>query len=239
METQKIVNLLNNTENEYSKFATKKWYIIDSESKGNYSHENPIKFLTSSLESSLCDYSDAYILVTGNINITGGDNNTKVAFKNCAPFKDCRIEINDTFVDYADFINIAMPMYNLIEDSDDYSDTSESLWGFKRDDVVNNADVTNNDHAPSFKYKASLITNTEANVTKKGVKIAVPLKYLSNFWRSLEMPLINCKVELSLKWIENCVLTTAAIGANANANAAGADSATFKITEAKLYVPSC
>ena len=153
--------------------------------------------------------------------------------------KDCRTEINNTFVDYADFINIAMPMYNLIEDSDDYSDTSESLWGFKRDDVVNNADVTNNDHAPSFKYKASLTTNTEANVTKKGVKIAVPLKYLSNFWRSLEMPLINCKVELSLKWIENCVLTTAAIGANANANAAGTDSATFKITDAKLYVPSC
>ena len=153
--------------------------------------------------------------------------------------KDCRTEINNTFVDYADFINIAMPMYNLIEDSDDYSDTSESLWGFKRDDVVNNADVTNNDHAPSFKYKASLTTNTEANVTKKGVKIAVPLKYLSNFWRSLEMPLINCKVELSLKWIENCVLTTAAIGANANANAAGADGATFKITDAKLYVPSC
>ena len=70
METQKIINLLNNTENEYSKFATKKWYIIDSESKGNYSHENPIKFLTNSLESSLCDYSDAYILVTGNITVT-------------------------------------------------------------------------------------------------------------------------------------------------------------------------
>ena len=81
METQKIVNLLNNSENEYSKFATKKWYVIDSESKGNYSHENPIKFLTNSLESSICDYSDAYIFVTGNINIAGGNNNTKVAFK--------------------------------------------------------------------------------------------------------------------------------------------------------------
>ena len=67
METQKIVNLLNGSDNENSKFATKKWYVIDSESKGNYSHENPIKFLTNSLESSLCDYSDAYILVTGNI----------------------------------------------------------------------------------------------------------------------------------------------------------------------------
>ena len=115
METQKIVNLLNNTGNENAKLTTKKWYVIDSESKGNYSDENEIKFLTSSLESNLCDYSDAYILVTGNINVTGGDANTKVAFKNCAPFRKCRREINETFVDYADFINIAMPMCNLIE----------------------------------------------------------------------------------------------------------------------------
>ena len=63
METQKIVNLLNSPENQYSKFATKKWYVIDSESKGNYSHDDLIKFLTKSIESSLCD-SDAYILVT-------------------------------------------------------------------------------------------------------------------------------------------------------------------------------
>ena len=70
METQKIVNLLNSSENEYLKFATKKWYIIDNETKGGYSHENPIKFLTSSVESSLCDYSDAYILVTANIAVT-------------------------------------------------------------------------------------------------------------------------------------------------------------------------
>ena len=88
METQKIVNLLNNSDNENSKFATKKWYVIDSESKGVYSHEDEIKFLTSSLESSLCDYSDSYILVTGIINVAGGDANTKVAFKNCAPFNE-------------------------------------------------------------------------------------------------------------------------------------------------------
>ena len=81
METQKIVNLLNGSDNENSKFATKKWYIIDNESKGNYSHKNPIKFLTSSLESSICDYSDAYILVTWNIIVTGGDANTKAALK--------------------------------------------------------------------------------------------------------------------------------------------------------------
>ena len=133
METQKIVNLLNGSDNENSKFATKKWYVIDSESKGNYSHENPIKFLTSSLESNLCDYSDAYILVTGNITVTGGDENTKVAFKNCAPFRECRTEINETFIDNAERINIAMPMYNLIEYGDNYSDTSVSLWQFKRD----------------------------------------------------------------------------------------------------------
>ena len=90
METQKIINLLDNTENEYSTFATKKWCIINSESKGSYSHQNPIRFLTNSLESSLCDYSDTYILVTGNITVTGGDDNTKVAFKNCAPFNKCR-----------------------------------------------------------------------------------------------------------------------------------------------------
>ena len=79
----------------------------------------------------------------------------------------------------------------------------------------------------------TLIANTEADGAKKGVKIAVPLKYLGNFWRSLEIPLINCQVELSLKWIENCVLTIATI--DADASATGADSATFEITDAKLY----
>ena len=99
-------------------------------------HHDPIKFLTKSIESSLCDYSDAYILVTGNITVTrtiAGDPvqrkqplnaATQVVFKNCAPFKNCRTEINDIFIDNADFINITIPMYNLIEYSDNYSDTS-------------------------------------------------------------------------------------------------------------------
>ena len=155
-------------------------------------HHDPIKFLTKSIESSLCDYSDAYILVTGDIAVTKtiavaaeGNypqrkqplaNATQVAFKNCAPFKDYRIEINDTSVDYADFINIAISMYNLIEYSDNYSDSLGSLWGFKRDEVTNNADMNNDNNAPSFKYKASVIDNTEAFGTKNGVKIAVPLK---------------------------------------------------------------
>ena len=117
-----------------------------------------------------------------------------------------------------------MPMYNLIEYSDNYSDTSGSLWQFKRDEIINNADVTNDNNAPSFKYKANLIGNTENNGRKNGVKIAVPLKYLSNFWRSLEMPLINCKVELSLKWYENCILSSAGTAV------------TFSITDTKLYV---
>ena len=175
METQKIVNLLNNSESEYSKFATKKWYVIDSESKGNYSEDEEIKFLTRSIESSLCNYSDAYISVTGDIRATP-NSATQVIFKNCAPFEKCRTEINETFIDKAEYINITMPMYNLIEYSDNYSDTSGSLWQFKRDEIINNADVTNDNNAPSFKYKASIIGNTENNERKNRVKIAVPLK---------------------------------------------------------------
>ena len=114
METQKIMNLLNGFDNEDSKFATKKCYVINDESKGNYSLENVINFLTEPIESSLCDYSDAYILVTGNIAVTGGNANTKVAFKNCATFKECSTEISGTRVDEPKFINITMPMYNVV-----------------------------------------------------------------------------------------------------------------------------
>ena len=223
METQKIVNLLNGSDNDNSKFATKEWYIIDSESNGNYSQNDEIKFLTRSIESSLCDYSDAYILVTGNITATPNNPATQVVFKNCASFEKCRTEINETFIDEATHINVTMPMYNLIEYSYNYSNTSSSSWQFKRNEVTNNADVSN-DNAPSFKHKASLIGDTGNNGRKNGVKIAVPLKYLSNFWRSLEMPLIICKVEISLKWYERCLLTAAT-------------TATFRIIDAKLYVP--
>ena len=185
METQKIVNLLSNNNNENSKF--------DNESKGNYSHENPVKFLTNSLESSLYDYSDAYVSVTGNIAVVEANNNTKVAFKNCLPFRECRTEKDETFVENAEHSNIAMPMHNLIECSDNYSDLSGSLWQFKRDEIEGNDNLTVDDnHIPnnssSFKYKSSFITN------RNGVKIVVPLKYLTNCGRSLEMRLINCKV---------------------------------------------
>ena len=161
------MNLLNGSDNENSKFGTKKWYVIDIESKGKYSHPNPIKFLTKTVESSLCDYSDAYVLVTGSITVkrrNAADTAdialgaiTQVAFKNCTLFEKRSTEIDGTLVDEANFINIAMPMYNLIEYSDNYSDTSGSLWDFKRDEIVNNANVTNDYNAPSFKYKANLI----------------------------------------------------------------------------------
>ena len=162
--------------------------------------------------------------MTGNITATPNNAATQVVFKNYAPFEKCRTEINETFIDEATHINITMRMYNLIEYSDNYSDTSGSLWHFKRDEITNNADVTNDDNTPSFKYKASLIGDTGNNGRENGIEIAVPLKYLSNFWRSLEMLLINCRVELTLKWYERCLLTAAT-------------TATFRITDAKLYVP--
>ena len=99
-------------------------------------------------------------------------------------------EINENFVDEADITNITMSMYNLLEYSDNYSDTSGSLQNFRRDEIEEDADLTT-ENASSFKYKANLIGNTENNGIQNDVKIAVPLKYLSNFWRSLEMLLIN------------------------------------------------
>ena len=121
-------------------------------------------------------------------------------------------------------------MYNLIEYSDNYSDTSGSLWQFQRDELnVNDINtVLTNDNAPSFKCKGGIIGNTVAdgaNSKKDGVKIVVPLKYLSNFWRSLEMPL-TVKSQLSLNWYTNCVT----IIGNGTAR-------TFTITDAKIYVP--
>ena len=148
------------------------------------------------------------VTVTGNINVAGDDANTKVAFKNCAPFTKCITEINETFIDDVEHINSTMPMYNLIEYSDNYSDTSGSLWQFKRDEIIGNTNLTNC-NSSSFKYKSNLIGNTDADGAtrkKEGVKIAVPLKYLSDSWRSLEIPLINCQDELSLRWYESCIL---------------------------------
>ena len=159
----------------------------------------------------LCDYSDPYILATGNVTTTAGDANTRVTFKNCAPFMKCITHINDKHVDNADNLDIVMPMYNLIEYSDNYSDTLGSLWQFKRDEspVTNagNPDNVSVDNSSSFKYQSflNLVADTDNGVFKN-IKIAVPLKHLRNFWRSLEMPLINCKIHLELNWTNDCVM---------------------------------
>ena len=186
-------------------------------------------FKTENVKSSLCDYSDALILVTGNITVTANDD-TDIAFKNCAPFCTCKTVINDVYIDGANHIHIVMTMYNLIEYSDNYSDTLGSLWQLKRYEVPAGSVNLTVDNSQSFKYKAALLGKTgdavnNMNSSVKESKIVAPLKYLSNFWRSLEMPLINCKVYLELNWIEDCILSSAG------------NSAKFEITDAKLHVP--
>ena len=143
--------MLNDSSNEESKFATKKWYVIDSQTtKGKYKQGDVIKFETETIKSSLYDYSDEFILITGNITLAA-NNDKDVAFKNSAPFSTCITKIDEAFVDEANHIYIAMPMYNLIEYSDNYSDTSGSLWQFKRDEVpADNAALTIN-NSQSFK----------------------------------------------------------------------------------------
>ena len=135
-------------------------------------------------------------------------------FSRAYGFRTCITQINETFVDEAKYINITMPMYNLVEYSDNYSDTSGSLWHFNRDEQPkeNNKNLSNlsADNSSSFKYKSNLISVLPNGGSKNGLKIVVPLKYLSNFWRSLEMPLINCKIELSLTWHQNCILSNVA-----------------------------
>ena len=131
------------------------------------------------------------------------NNNTRLALKDCAPFTKCNLEINDEHVDTAENLDIVMPMYNLIEYSDNCQNSSATLYQYKRDepqdDLANNL-ATNT--SSSFKYKVDLLGNPAIvdNVARRNVKIVVPLKYLSNFFRSLEMRLINCKIKLNLKW---------------------------------------
>ena len=136
MEYQKITNLLENASNQPSKFRTKNWVEINDESRGVYNVNSQIKVKTTMLKSSLCDYAGAYILVKGTIKVADtaaagvatNNTNKKVIFKNCAAFTNCVSEINNTQVDNAKNIDIVVPMYNLIEYSDNYSKTRGSLW---------------------------------------------------------------------------------------------------------------
>ena len=236
MENQKIINLLDKVDTNSKHFATKKWHIINDENNTNYGvnkytgADNPdtIKYDTRVLKANLCDYAEAYILIDGTIRAAAADANTRLALKNCVPFTKCNLEINDEHVDTAENLDITMPMYNLIEYSDNYQDSSATLYQYKRDEPIEDdavADLTA-DNSSSLKYKISLLGNPVVanNIARINVKLAVPLKYLSNFFRSLEMPLINCKIKLNLKWKKECVLSS------------DDGNAVFIINDTKMYV---
>ena len=237
MEYQKIANLIDDdASNQPSKFRTRNLVGTNDESRGAYNVNSQIKFKTTMLKSSLCDYSDAYILVKGTISVNNtaaagaGANNTnrKVIFKNCAPFTNCISKINNTQIDNAKDIDIVMPMYNLIEYSDDYAKTAGSLWQYCKDIPAQNAndeiivfDVNNVTDSFNFKVK---FTGQTGNNGRKNAEIMVPLKYL----RTLEMPLINCEVNLILIWSSTCGLIATGVPNQA---------ATFAMHDTKLYVP--
>ena len=240
MENQKIISLLNKGDTNSRHFATKKWYIINDENNTNYgvnkdtgaNNPDTIKYDIRVLKPNLCDYEDAYILVDGTIRAQAiapeVNADTRLALKNCAPFTKCNLEISDEHVDTAANLDIVMPMYNLIEYSDNYQDSSATLYQYKRDEppvnLANNLEVNNSN---SFKYKVNLLGNPVVanNIARLNVKIVVPLKYLSNFFRSLEMPLINCKVKLNLTWKKECVLSHDTVPV------------VFIINDTELYVP--
>ena len=200
MEYQKISNLLNDESNKSSKFRTRNWVEINDDARGAYSHNKQIKFKTSMLRSSLCDYGDAYILVKVTITVNNtaagaaaNNTNKKAIFKNCAPFTLCISKINNTQIDNAEYIDTVMPMYNLIEYSDNYSKTSGSLWQYCKEipDVNDNGDYFGFNWAnatDSFNFKTKITGQTADNNNNNGniagrvdVEIMVPLKYLSNF----------------------------------------------------------
>ena len=199
------------------------------------------------MRSNLCDYSErnyntyySYILVketitVPNTSVTGAavnNTNKKVIFKNCATFTDCITEINNTQIHDAQKIDVVMPLHNLIEYNDAYSKIS-GLWQYYKDEPVldNNGNIIDfpNDQnkSASFKFEQK-ITGQIRNGGTKDVQIMVPLKYLSNFWRTLEMPLFSYKNSLQLTLSRNCIKV--AVSAN-NQNP------TFQINDTKLYVP--
>ena len=168
-------------------------------------------------------------MVDETIRAAAANAHTRLALRNCVPFTKCNLEINDEHVDTAENLDIVMPMYNLIECSDNYQDSSATLYQYKRDgppeaNVINNLTT---DTSSSLKYKVNLLGNPDVDdgIAKTSVNVIVPLKYLSKFFRSLEMPLINCKIKLNLTWKKEYSLS----------NQAGA--AVFTINDTKTYVP--
>ena len=193
MEFEKIINLLGTTSDnkDLPRFVTKKWIEVFDQSEKNYSPNKEIRIKTSMLRSGLCNYSNAYIIVKGDINVTNPNNakiNKAVAFKNNDPFINCISKINAIKIDNAEDLDVAMPMYNLLEYSENYKETIGSLWNYFRDQPSNLLSTG----PESFKYKTSITRNTynvdddddsyDANkVGKNETEIFIPLKYLSSF----------------------------------------------------------
>ena len=262
MEYNKINNLLLSEDNEseqLSKFVTREYVEVNS-LLDTYNENKSIRFKTPILRSNLCDYSDAYILVKSTITVNGVVNgaendiarrNRPVILKNNAPFVSCITRINGELIEDADDLNIVMPMYNLLEYSKNYRKTIDSLHNYYRDELSDDANPvnfpnTNVVNSKTFKYKNKIIGNTY-NVTAgddelgtKKIELAIPLKYLGNFWRALNIPLISCEASLELKWNKNCIITSKEqrqVDAGPpvlNGNPTGA---TLAIKKCKLYVP--
>ena len=216
MEYQKVINILEYITNQPSKFRTRNWLEINDESQGTYNVNNDIKFQTSMIRSNLCHYRDAYMHVKATITVPktaaasahANNTNKKLIFKKCAPFNNYLSEIDNTQADDAQYFDMVVPMYNLIEYSDFYLKTSESSLQCYRDKpaLENNHNIidfhADNNNSISFKYKQQIMRQT-GNDGTKNVERMVPLKYLCNFWRTLKIPLINCQINLQLKLFKN------------------------------------
>ena len=201
MKFQKIVNFLDTIPNDKNlpKFATKKCTEVYDQSERNYSPSKEIRIKTSVLSSNLCDYSDSYIVVKGTITTEDDNNankrNKNLAFKNNAPFINCTSKINGVKIDNAEDLAVVIPTYSLLERRKNYGKTTGSLWNYYRDEPSNPL----SSNSESCKYKTSVTRKTpENNDSLTNVKVVIPLKYLSNFWRSLNIPLISCEVDLIL-----------------------------------------
>ena len=177
----------------------------------------------------------------GDITLEGNDNANKhtknLVFKNNAPFINCITKINGIKIDNAEDLDVVMPMYSLLEYSKNYKKTTGSLWNYYRDEPSDPLST----NSESFKYKTSIVGKTLNNDSLTDAEVVFPLKHLSNFWRSLGIPLINCKVEIILTWSKNCALADITVRAAGNNNVPPAivapSGATFEITDKKLYVP--
>ena len=249
MEFNKIDNLLGPTKDNVPRFIAKKWIEVHDQSNNDYNKSKPIRFKTPMLRSNLYDYSDAYIWVQGIINIVNDDDNPnfndELTLKNNAPFISCISKINGKLVENAEDLDIVMPMYNLLEYSKNYQKISGSLFNYCRDEPnstnIGNVNISIR-NSESFDYKTKITGSLDTVELEKQVTIAIPLKHLGNFWRNLDIPLINCEITLNLTWYDKCVLVgrahrTAAAGPPAVAAVECPTNETFRVTNCKLYVP--